>query len=47
MSPEERVELLKQDIRRLTHDLLHYDVIEIRLLDRARPAALSRCWRKG
>jgi len=34
MSPEERVELLKQDIRRLTHDLLHYDVIEIRLLDR-------------
>jgi two-component system, sensor histidine kinase SagS len=34
MCPEERVELLKQDIRRLTHDLLHYDVIEIRLLDR-------------
>jgi CheY-like chemotaxis protein len=33
MSPEERIELLKQDIRRLTHDLLHYDVIEIRLLD--------------
>ncbi len=33
MSPEERVELLKHDIRRLTHDLLHYDVIEIRLLD--------------
>jgi CheY-like chemotaxis protein len=34
MSAEERVELLKHDIRRLTHDLLHYDVIEIRLLDR-------------
>jgi CheY-like chemotaxis protein len=34
MSVEERVELLKQNIRRLTHDLLHYDVIEIRLLDR-------------
>jgi two-component system, sensor histidine kinase SagS len=34
MCPEERIELLKQDIRRLTHDLLHYDVIEIRLLDR-------------
>jgi CheY-like chemotaxis protein/putative methionine-R-sulfoxide reductase with GAF domain/PAS domain-containing protein len=33
MSIEERVELLKQNIRRLTHDLLHYDVIEIRLLD--------------
>jgi CheY-like chemotaxis protein len=33
MSPQERIELLKQDIRRLTHDLLHYDVIEIRLLD--------------
>ncbi len=33
MSPEERVELLKMNIRRLTHDLLKYDVIEIRLLD--------------
>jgi CheY-like chemotaxis protein len=33
MSVEERIEVLKQDIRRLTHDLLHYDVIEIRLLD--------------
>jgi CheY-like chemotaxis protein/PAS domain-containing protein len=34
MSMEERVEMLKLNIRRLTHDLLHYDVIEIRLLDR-------------
>lgn len=33
MSVEERVEMLKLNIRRLTHDLLHYDVIEIRLLD--------------
>lgn len=33
MSVEERVEVLKVNIRRLTHDLLHYDVIEIRLLD--------------
>jgi CheY-like chemotaxis protein len=33
MSVAERVELLKLNIRRLTHDLLHYDVIEIRLLD--------------
>jgi CheY-like chemotaxis protein len=33
MSMEERVEMLKLNIRRLTHDLLHYDVIEIRLLD--------------
>jgi CheY-like chemotaxis protein/GAF domain-containing protein len=33
MSIEERVELLKLNIRRFTHDLLHYDVIEIRLLD--------------
>lgn len=32
MSVEERVEVLKLNIRRLTHDLLHYDVIEIRLL---------------
>jgi CheY-like chemotaxis protein len=34
MSIEERIELLKQNIRRLTHDLLHYDILEIRLLDR-------------
>ncbi len=34
MSMADRIELLKQDIRRLTHDLLHYDVFEIRLLDR-------------
>jgi CheY-like chemotaxis protein len=34
MSVEERVELLKLNIRKFTHDLLHYDVIEIRLLDR-------------
>jgi CheY-like chemotaxis protein/GAF domain-containing protein len=34
MSVEERVEMLKLNIRKLTHDLLHYDVIEIRLLDR-------------
>jgi CheY-like chemotaxis protein/putative methionine-R-sulfoxide reductase with GAF domain len=29
----ERTELLKSNIRRLTRDLLHYEVIEIRLLD--------------
>ncbi|MCS6850514.1 MAG: response regulator [Gemmataceae bacterium] len=34
MSVEERIELLKSNIRRFIHDLLHYDVIEIRLLDR-------------
>jgi CheY-like chemotaxis protein len=34
MSVQERVELLKYNIRRFTHDLLHYDVVEIRLLDR-------------
>ncbi len=34
MSVEERIELLKLNIRRFTHDLLHYDVIEIRLLDK-------------
>jgi CheY-like chemotaxis protein len=33
MSVQDRVELLKFNIRKLTHDLLHYDVIEIRLLD--------------
>lgn len=33
MSVEERIELLKLNIRRFTHDLLHYDVIEVRLLD--------------
>jgi two-component system, sensor histidine kinase SagS len=35
MSVAERVELLKVNIRRLTRDLLHYEVIEIRLLDPA------------
>jgi CheY-like chemotaxis protein/GAF domain-containing protein len=35
MSVAERIELLKVNIRRLTRDLLHYDLIEIRLLDRA------------
>jgi CheY-like chemotaxis protein/GAF domain-containing protein len=34
MSAAERIELLKHNIRRLTHDLLRYDVIEIRVLDR-------------
>src|SRR5207247_2860857 len=29
-----RVEFLKHNIRRLTHELFHYDVISIRLLDR-------------
>jgi two-component system, sensor histidine kinase SagS len=33
MDVPERVELLKHNIRKLTHDLLHYDVVEIRLLD--------------
>jgi CheY-like chemotaxis protein len=33
MSMEERVELLKLNIRRLTRDLLHYDVIKICLLE--------------
>jgi CheY-like chemotaxis protein len=35
MSVADRVELLKQNLRRFIHDLLHYDVIEIRLLNRA------------
>jgi CheY-like chemotaxis protein/GAF domain-containing protein len=34
MSVEERVELLKLNIRRFTRDVLHYDVIAVRLLDR-------------
>src|SRR5260370_680832 len=34
MVVEERVELLKLNLRRIVHDLLHYDVIEIRLLNR-------------
>src|SRR5262249_16780434 len=33
MNVEERVEVLKQNLRKLTHDLLQYDVIELRLLD--------------
>ena len=34
MSMAERVEHLKLNIRRFTHELLHYETIEIRLLDR-------------
>ena len=34
MSAPERIELLKENIRRFTRDLLHYNVIEIRVLDR-------------
>jgi CheY-like chemotaxis protein len=34
MSIEDRIEMLKHNIRRFTHDLLHYDVVEIRLLNR-------------
>lgn len=34
MDVEARIELLKQNLRRCIHDLLHYDVIEIRLLNR-------------
>jgi CheY-like chemotaxis protein len=33
MDVNDRIELLKSNIRRFTHDLLNYDVIEIRLLD--------------
>ncbi len=34
MSVEERIELLKSNILHYTKDLLHFDVVEIRLLDR-------------
>jgi CheY-like chemotaxis protein/PAS domain-containing protein len=34
MNVQARVEFLKHNIRRLTHDLFHYDVVSIRLLDR-------------
>jgi two-component system, sensor histidine kinase SagS len=33
MDVPSRVELLKENLRRHIHDLLHYDVIEVRLLD--------------
>ncbi len=33
MSVEERIDVLKRNIRRFTRDVLHYDVIEVRLLD--------------
>ena len=41
-----RVELLKQNVRRHVHDLLHYDVIEIRLLDRATNATRAAAGRR-
>src|SRR5262245_51391418 len=34
MTLKDRTDLLKQNLRRSVHDLLHYDVIEIRLLNR-------------
>jgi len=34
MNVTDRVELLRHNIRRYIHDLLHYDVMELRLLDR-------------
>ncbi|MCU0704355.1 MAG: GAF domain-containing protein [Fimbriiglobus sp.] len=34
VSIPERVESLKDNLRRLIHDLLHYDIIELRLYDR-------------
>ena len=34
MDVPSRVELLKHNLRRFIHDLLHYDTIEVRLLDR-------------
>ena len=34
MSVDERIELLKSNIVHFTAELLHYDVMEIRLLDR-------------
>lgn len=34
MNVPSRVELLKHNLRRFIHDLLHYDTIEVRLLDR-------------
>ena len=34
MSVDERIELLKSNIVHFTGELLHYDVMEIRLLDR-------------
>jgi CheY-like chemotaxis protein len=33
MSVDERIELLKLNIRRFTRDLLHFDVIEVRVVD--------------
>ena len=33
LSSEDRIAVLKHNLRKLTHDMLHYDVIEIRLLD--------------
>lgn len=35
MTVDDRIELLKQNLRRHIHDLLNYNVIEIRLLDQA------------
>jgi CheY-like chemotaxis protein len=46
MSVAERIEMLKLNIRRFTRDLLHYEVIEIRLLD-ARTGRLEPLLQEG
>ena len=43
MSIDERIELLKSNILHYTKDLLHFDVVEIRLLDQ-KTNRWSRCW---
>ena len=47
MSVEERVELLKLNIRRFTHDVLRYDVVEVRLLDRQTERQLEPLLQEG
>ncbi len=48
MPVEDRIELLKSNILHFTKDLLHFDVVEIRLLDQqdgpARTAAGRWAW---
>ena len=44
MAVQDRIELLKSNILHFTRDLLHFDVVEVRLLDQ-KTGAWNRCWR--
>ena len=47
MSVDERIDLLKSKILHYTQDLLRFETVEIRLLDKSTRSNWSRCWRSA